>query len=118
MTIQQRVIGDVTVLDLEGRMIVETESLDKMVSAAVRRLLGDGRNQILLNVQGVPSVDTTGLAEIIQGYLAATRRGGALKLEHPSPHVRELLRITGLCRVLEVFESESVAVASFHSSAS
>jgi anti-sigma B factor antagonist len=111
MSIEERALGDVTILDVEGRMT--NEFLDRPVRATVRRLLRDGRKQFLLNLDHVPSIDSTGLAEIIEAFLTTKRHGGTLKLEYVSPRVRELLRITGLATVLEVFDTEPVALASF-----
>ena len=113
MTIGQRTRGHVTILDIEGQMTIEFESLDRPVPATVRHLLGDGRKQFLLNLARVRHLDTRGLVEIMEAYLTTTRQGGTLKLEHLSPHVRELLRITRLSTVLEVFDSEAGALASF-----
>ncbi len=116
MRVEQRMLGSVTILDIEGRMTIE--SPDKPVSTTVRRLLGDGRKQFLLNLDRVPHIDSTGLTEIVEAYLTTTRQGGALKLEHLAPRVRELLRITGLSSVFEVFDAEPVALTSFGARAS
>src|SRR5438477_12533946 len=111
MNVEQRMLGHVTVLDIEGRMTIQAP--DRLVCVIVRRLLGERRRHFLLNLDRVPYVDSTGLTEIVEAYLTTTRQGGTLKLEHLSPHVRELLRITGLSSVLEAFDSEAVALASF-----
>ena len=113
MHIEQRRRDSVTVLDVDGPMTIEIESPDKPVSAAVRRLLVTGQRQLLLNLHGVPHMDSTGLGEIVEAFLTTARQGGVLKLEHLSPQVQELLRITRLCTVLPVFDSEAVALASF-----
>ena len=118
MRIDQRECNNVTVLDLDGRMTIEMESPDKPVSATVRRLLAEGRTRVLVNLARVPQVDTMGLTEIVEAYLTTTRQGGVLKLEHPSPQVRELLRVTRLSAVLVVFDSEAEALASFQEPAS
>jgi anti-sigma B factor antagonist len=111
MTIQQRLVGDVTVLDVGGRM--SASSPERLLAVTVRRLLQSDQKRILVNMQEVPYIDSTGLAEIVGAYHAATRRGGTFKLVHLTPHVRELLTVTMLLTVFEVFESEADALASF-----
>jgi anti-sigma B factor antagonist len=112
VNISLRTIGNVTVLDLEGRMTVERESPDKVLSGVVRGLLEQGRNQVVLNLARVTHLDTLGLSEIVEAYLVTSRRGGALKLEHLSAHIQTLLRTTRLSAVLQAFESEAEAVTS------
>ena len=111
MNVEQRTLGGVTILDLEGRMTIE--SLERPVRATVRRLLSEGRKHFLLNMDGVPYVDSTGLAEIMEAYLTTTRQGGMVKLEHLSRRAHEMLKVTGLLTVLEVFDSETAPLAGF-----
>jgi anti-sigma B factor antagonist len=111
--VDERALGDVTILDVDGRMSIEGP--DRLVCGTVRRLLPLGRKQFLLNLARVPYIDSTGLAEILEAYATTKRQGGGFKLEHLSPHVRELLRITALLTVFEVFDSEADALASFGS---
>ena len=114
MKVEERTRGDVTIVDVDGRMTAETA---ERVHTTVRRLLLHGRMQVLVNLSGVPYIDSTGLADILEAYVTTTRHGGALKLEHLAPHVRELFRITALLTVLDVFESEVTALASFGTAA-
>ena len=114
MKVEERTLGDVTIVDVDGRMTAEAA---ERVHTTVRRLLRHGRMQVLVNLQGVPHIDSTGLADIMEAYVTTTRQGGALKLEHLAPHVRELFRITALLTVLDVFESEVTALASFGTAA-
>jgi anti-sigma B factor antagonist len=109
--IRERQVGDVMVLDCEGRM--SASSPERLLRTTVRSLLERERKCILVNMQNVPYIDSTGLAEIVDAYHATTRRGGALKLANLTPHVRELLTVTMLLTVFEVFESEADALASF-----
>ena len=112
MTIDERASGGVTVLDVRGRMTIESVG-DMLLADTVRQQLDKGRTQILLNLEGVPYVDTTGLCNIVEAYVTTTRRGGFLKLLNPAGHVREVLTVTRLSTVLEIFLSEADAVASF-----
>ena len=114
MTIEERTSGNVTILDVDGRMTIETVA-DMPLLARVRRLLQAGRTHVVLNLAGVPYVDTTGIADLVEAYVATTRQGGSLKLLRLTPHVRAVLTMTRLLTILEVYEAEADAVASFES---
>lgn len=114
MTIEERTSDNVTVLDLAGRMTIETVG-DMPLLARVRRLLQAGRTRVVLNLAGVPYVDTTGIADLVEAYVATKRQGGSLKLLHVTQHVRAVLTMTRLLTILEVYEVEADAVASFES---
>ena len=116
MTIDERRSGGVTILDVRGRITIEVVA-DMLLANRVRELLQQGHTQVVLNLEGVPYVDTSGLCNIVQAYITTTRQGGALKLLNPTPHVRELLTVTKLSTVIEVHDSESDAVASCKPSA-
>jgi anti-sigma B factor antagonist len=117
MTIEERVSGGAMVLDVEGRMTIETLG-EIPLAVTVRRLLQDGRKDLVLNLKGVPRLDTTGLCALVEAYVTLRRQGGSLKLLHLTPHVREVLRVTRLLTILEAYESEAEAVASFGSAIS
>jgi anti-anti-sigma factor len=112
MKIQERSCRDVVILDIEGRMTVEA-SRDVSVADLVRELLRNGRRHFLVNLEGVSSLDTTGLRDIVEAYITTTRQDGSLKLMHLPSKVREVLAITRLLSVLESFDTEADAVASF-----
>ena len=112
MTICERASGRVIVLDIEGRLTIQTLR-DRPLVAHVRRLLREGRTAIVLNLEKVLYVDTTGLANLVESYIATERQGGALKLVHLTPPVRQLLTTTRLLTVVEAYESEEDAVTSF-----
>jgi len=110
MTIQERKIHDVTVVDLEGRLVDE-EAADSL-HAALSRLIEQGGRKLAINMKLVPAMDTTGLGEILRAYTSVTRRGGVLKLMQLSSHVRQILVVTRLHKVLEAFDDEESAVKS------
>jgi len=112
MAIEERASGAVVILDIEGRMTIESRT-DLLLPDRVRRLLQEGRKQFLLNLEGVRYVDTSGLCDLVEAYVTTTRQGGSLKLLHLTERVRYLLVITKLLTVLEAYESEADAVASF-----
>ena len=102
MTIDQRPSGSAIVLDVDGRMTIETVN-DRPLTVKVRRLLQEGQRQILLNLTSVPYLDTTGLCDIVEAYVAARRQGGCLKLLHLTAHVRAVLATTRLLTILEAY---------------
>ena len=116
MTIRERARGDVVVLDVDGNLSA-SDSV-RSLRVAVEALLRDDRTRIILNMERVLSVDSTGLADLLEVYHATSRRGGSLKLAHLTPRVRELLALTTLLKVLEVFDSEADALASFATTSS
>ena len=116
MTIEERSSGGVIILDVRGPMTIEVIG-DMVLAEKVRPLLQEGHKQILLNLEGVPYLDTMGLCNVVEAYVTTKRQGGSLKLLHLTPHVRELLVITRLLTVFEAYDSEADAVASFGPSA-
>src|SRR2546428_505324 len=102
----------VTVLDLEGPSTIESQR-ESLLRETVRGLLAQDRLHILLNLDAVSDIDSAGLGDIVQAYTTLKRAGGSLKLEHLRPHVRKLLAITMLLTVIDTFESEAEALASF-----
>jgi anti-anti-sigma factor len=111
MTIHERMVGDIVVLDVDGR-ISATERRRKL-QVAVERLLEEGQRQIVINMQLVPYIDSTGLADIIEIVRAARRYDAALRLVRLNGRVHELLTLTKLTSVVDVLVSEEEALASF-----
>jgi anti-anti-sigma factor len=114
VTIHERSVGEITVIDIDGRMTIE-EGAD-VFRQTTRRLIALGRWRLVLNLQDTPYIDSTALGEIVQAYTTVTRKGGSLKLLHVPERVYRLLAITKLVRVFEVFEAETDAVQSFATS--
>ena len=115
MEIEERTIGDVAVLDLKGR--VTLGSGDQLLKDKVNSLVNQGRKKIVLNLEGVPYIDSAGLGEIVGTYTTVSRQGGSLKLANLTKKIADLLAITKLLTVFETFESENEAVRSFSASA-
>ena len=78
MTLHERWIGDVTILDIDGRMTVEDGA--DVFRDAVRRLVRQDRVKLVLGFQAAPYIDSTALGEVVRAYTSATRKGGTLKL--------------------------------------
>jgi len=110
MTIQERLVSDIALIALSGRVTLTdgTAAFDE----AVQRLIQEGRLKMILDFSDVPYIDSTALGVMLRAHATLIRRGGGLKLLHVQGHVRELLELTRLLTVFEVFDSEAKAVAS------
>jgi anti-sigma B factor antagonist len=115
MQIEERAVGDVVVLDLKGRVTLGEG--DQLLKDKVNSLVNQGRKRMVLNLAGVPYVDSAGLGEIVGSYTTVSRQGGSLKLLNLTKKITDLLAITKLLTVFETFESEDEAVRSFSASA-
>lgn len=111
LNIRNREIGDVTILDLAGQISLGGGNVE--LRAGLRQTLAEGKENILLNLEKVSYIDSSGLGELIAGYVALQKNGGTLKLLRLSAKVQELMMITKLITVFEMFESEDEAVSSF-----
>jgi anti-sigma B factor antagonist len=104
-------VGDVTVMDAAGRI-----TLGEGASAfrdAIRELVAKGNKKVLLNLGDVSYIDSSGIGELVSGFTTVTNSGGQLKLVGLSKRVKDLLQITKLYTVFEVFDDETEAVRSF-----
>ena len=110
MNMKETVRGDVVILKPKDRLTVETEAEFR---EAVRRLLDGGKTRLVLDLATVPAIDSCGLGAMIEGYISARRRGGAMKLVNASGHHVHLLAVTKLVTVFEMFDSEAEAARSF-----
>lgn len=111
VTLNQRDVGTVTVIDVKGRIAVQEGAA--AFSETLQGLARRGRQHVLVNLCDTPYIDSTALGEMIRAYTTLARKGGAFKLLNPTRHVRELLTLTNLSTVFEMFDSETDAVASF-----
>jgi anti-sigma B factor antagonist len=111
MKIVERQVGDVVVLDLEGKILIGEG--DEALRAAVAKLVEAGKAKIILNLAEVPYVDSAGLGGIVGCYTTVSRKGGKLKLVGLTNKLTELLAITKLLTVFETFDVEAEAVKSF-----
>ena len=103
--------GQITVVDLSGRIVLGDGSA--LLRKTIRGLLEDQRKRILLNLADVDYIDSSGIGELVSGFTAVKNQGGDLKLLHLTKKVRDLLQITKLYTVFDVFTDESSAVRSF-----
>jgi anti-sigma B factor antagonist len=110
MNIIERTLNDVTVLDLDGNLALEGNA---QFRTRVTATIDAGSRKLILNLAGVPYMDSSGLGEIISCYTALRGVSGHLKLLNLSKRLHNLLVITKLVTVFETFDSEPAAVASF-----
>jgi anti-sigma B factor antagonist len=111
MQIEERVVGDVTILDLKGKITLGEG--DEVLRAKISALTTDNQRRILLNLEGVPYIDSAGLGEVVRTYTTVSRQGGQLKLVNLTKRITDLLSITKLLTVFETFDSEAEALQSF-----
>ena len=109
--IRDRRVGQVTILDIEGNLRIGEGSAE--LQKAIRRLLAEGQNQILLNLAQVAYIDSSGLGEMVAAHVATGKSGGEIKLLHLTQRVRELMTITKLVTVFESYETEMGALDSY-----
>jgi anti-sigma B factor antagonist len=109
--INERRVGDVTVLDLKGRVRIggNTVALHK----AIRCLVEEGKTRILLNLASVTFIDSSGLGELISSHVTLNNTGGAIKLVHLTENLRELMAMTRLLTIFDVYDDEPEALVSF-----
>jgi anti-sigma B factor antagonist len=111
LTISERQVGDVTVLDMDGKITIGEGSV--ALRTAIRRLLEESKKKILLNLARVGYIDSSGIGELVSSYTAIGKENGQLKLLNLTQKLQDLLTITKLLTVFDVYESEDEALASF-----
>ena len=112
LEIKERQAGDVTVLDMDGKVTIGEGSV--ALRTAIRRLLEEGKKKILLNLAGVGYIDSSGIGELVSSYTAINKDGGQLKLLKLTQKLQDLLAITKLLTVFDVYDSEAEALNSYN----
>ena len=113
MEITKRRIGDITILDLKGKLTIGDGA--EILRDTVASIVFQGEIKILLNLAGVPYMDSGGLGELVRSSMAARKGEGAVKLVNLTSKITDLLTITKLLNVFDTFETEAEAIASFRS---
>ena len=111
MQIEERVVNEVTILDLKGKITLGEG--DEALREKINQLIGQNKKRILLNLAEVPYIDSAGLGEVVRTYTTVSRQGGQLKLVNLTKRITDLLSITKLLTVFEAFDSESEALKSY-----
>jgi anti-sigma B factor antagonist len=106
-----RQVGDVTVIDAVGRITLGEGA--STFRDTVKDLATKGHKKMLLNLSEVSYIDSSGIGELVSGFTTVTNHGGQLKLIGLTKRVKDLLQITKLYTVFEVFDDEAKAIRSF-----
>ncbi len=106
-----RQVGDVTVVDAVGRITLGEGA--STFRDTIRDLASNGHKKMLLNLAEVSYIDSSGIGEMVSGFTTVTNQGGQVKLLNLTKRVKDLLQITKLYTVFEVFDDEAAAVRSF-----
>jgi len=104
--------GSATLLRLKGTMVIGKDP--ELVTARVQSLLEAGTTRIILEMGEVAYLDSTGISALVRCHICASRRGAAVKLLHLSRRVNEVLQITRLSSVLEIYDDQEKVLASFN----
>jgi anti-sigma B factor antagonist len=111
MKISSRQRGGVTILEPQGKITIGVG--DVALRNAVQEALGAGPKHILIDLSKVTTIDSSGIGELVATFTTVTNRGGKLKLVHLPPKVQDIMQVTQLITVFEVFDNEDEAVSSF-----
>ena len=110
-----RTVGDVTVVDVSGRIVLGSESASLL--SLVSELLSTGHTRILLNLAEVNYIDSSGLGHLVSAFTTVRKHGGELKLLKLTNKVHDLMQITKLYTVFDIRDDEAEALKSFAVSA-
>jgi anti-sigma B factor antagonist len=113
LRISVRQLSDVSVVDLDGRLIIGPES--EALAEKLRGMSRQGVRKLLVNLEKVTQLDSSGICSLLQGYTSMKQAGGAFKLLHPGGHTREVLEVMRLTETIPTLDDEAQAVASFAS---
>ena len=111
LNISERQAGDVTVLDMSGKVTIGEGSV--ALRNTIRRLLGEGKKKILLNLANVGYIDSSGIGELVSSFTAVNKESGSLKLLNLTQKIQDLLAITKLLTVFDTYDEEGEALASY-----
>jgi anti-sigma B factor antagonist len=111
LTIASREVDGVTVLDLSGRITLGEGSVQ--LREAIRDLISKGSKNILLNMGDVNYIDSSGLGELVSAFTTAKNQGASLKLLSLTKKVKDVLQLTKLYTVFDIYDDEASAIASY-----
>ncbi|HEU4887988.1 MAG TPA: STAS domain-containing protein [Thermoanaerobaculia bacterium] len=111
MKATSQTVDGVEIISLQGKITIG--SGDTQLREVITNAVNAGKNKILLDLSGVTTIDSSGIGELVGSYTTATNRGGKLKLLHLPAKLNELLHVTQLITVFEVYENQQEAIASF-----
>jgi anti-anti-sigma factor len=115
LQISERKSGNVTILDLQGRITIGPSN--DALSAELRKLAEAGPAEVVVNLTGVAQMDSSGISTVVRSFVSLERQGGGLRLLNPTGHVKEVLELTRLINSIPTFYEESKALSSFRGGA-
>jgi anti-sigma B factor antagonist len=109
--VSTRQVGEVTVIDLEGRITLVDGS--NLLRDELRHLISTNRRKILLNFAEVSYMDSSGLGQVVAGFTTVKNQGGQLKLLNVGKRIKDLLNMARIASIFEMFDDESAAIMTF-----
>jgi anti-sigma B factor antagonist len=111
LTINNRQVNGVTVVDVQGKIALGESNTQ--LHQSLKQLVADGKKNVVLNMANVNGIDSSGLGSIVAGYSTLQSAGGSLKLLNLSDRIADIMTITKLYTVFDIYENETDAVNSF-----
>ena len=111
LEVQQREVEGIAILDLRGRVVVGPEATDLRRHFA--QLIEQKKNNVIVNLKDVDYIDSTGLGTLVIGHSGAEDAGGAMKLLNVPKRAAQLMILTKLSTVFQIFDDEQAAINSF-----
>lgn len=108
---QIRDAGDVRIISLSGKITIGAG--DVMLRELINESLENGNSKILLDLGGITAIDSSGIGEMVASYTSAKNRGAQLKLVNLSKKINDILQVTQLITVFDVFDNDEEAIRSF-----
>jgi anti-sigma B factor antagonist len=115
LSIANRQVDGVTVVDLDGKIALGDSNT--ALHQSLKQLVADGNKNVVLNLANVSGIDSSGLGSIVASYSTLKAAGGSLKLMNLSDRVADLMTITKLYTVFDIYDSEADAIRSFSGAA-
>jgi anti-sigma B factor antagonist len=111
LSIKQRENNGVVLLDLSGRLVFGPEG--QTLAQVVKQLVAEGKKRVVANLAGITYIDSSGVGELVAGFSTMKKSGGNLKLCALPPLVRDVLRIVRVLTMIDAYETEQQALASY-----
>jgi anti-sigma B factor antagonist len=108
-----REVDGVSVVELDGRIVLGEESIS--FREKLKSLLADGKKKIVLNMSEIKYIDSAGLGALVAAHISAKNQGASVRLSHLGKKFHEVMQITKLLTVFDVYDTEAAAISSFHS---
>jgi anti-sigma B factor antagonist len=111
MKVKVRDVSGVRILDCEGKITIGSGDVE--LRRQIEDAVGEGHLNILVNLKGVTHIDSSGIGELVGCYTTIARKGGRMKLANLTQKINDILHVTQLITVFDVFDNEAEAIASF-----